>query len=516
LPVPDAHGATLTSTIAPTRILKSPLLPDASRLLSLRPEEWRQLHSRLREIGLTEDYVGQITKVGEQLLDIAIPPLRNWHARRLREPAAYAMRMLMLDDPVTSEEAQLALSEYLLEKLIAVGLIIEDERGLVSPFRVIVGDDLYIICDDLTRGNDAVMGAGDTTNTLCQASYPTQSIGQILDLGCGAASCALLFSRRAKRVVATDINHRAILLSQINAALNSVTNIDFREGDLFAPVEGEAFDLIVSQPPYFAKPEGVEHKTFLYGGARGDELPLRCLSELPRHLKPDGRAVVLVEWPDICDEPVEDRVGAAICSSDANVLILKYPSRGLDDFCTRYAAIEHPRLGDSFERKAVLRREHLEKVGVGGLTLTLIVIQRNSNGLRWADTLEVPAADADGIPSTRIDKLISARDLLAETPDKLLAARLRVPEATVFAREYSLSKPDQPKFTARFPHGSLAGTVSLNSGTLLLLTLLNETSDVRSAVQRFAQCEAVTLDDALQRLLPGLREALRAGMLEVS
>ena len=170
----------MTSTIAPTRILKSPLLPDASRLLSLRPEEWRQLHSRLREIGLTEDYVGQITKVGEQLLDIAIPPLRNWHARRLREPAAYAMRMLMLDDPVTSEEAQLALSEYLLEKLIAVGLIMEDERGLVSPFRVIVGDDLYIICDDLTRGNDAVMGAGDTTNTLCQASYPTQSSGKYL------------------------------------------------------------------------------------------------------------------------------------------------------------------------------------------------------------------------------------------------------------------------------------------------------------------------------------------------
>ena len=36
-----------------------------------------------------------------------------------------------------------------------------------------------------------------------------------------------------------------------NAALNGIANVEFRAGDLFEPVNGERFDLIVSQPPYY-------------------------------------------------------------------------------------------------------------------------------------------------------------------------------------------------------------------------------------------------------------------------
>lgn len=507
----------MASAAATTRELPNRFLPDASRLPSVRGEEWLQLRARLKEIGLTEEYVGQITRVGERLLDIAVPPLRNWHARRRREPAACALRMLMLGDPVTEEDAHLTLGKLLLEKFIEAGLIAWSEAGgLVSPFRMVIGNDLYIVCDDLMLGENAVMGAGDTTNTLCQASHPTRSIQRMLDLGCGAGSCAMLFARQAAHIVGTDINSRAITLSRVNAALNGISNLDFREGDLFAPVEGEAFDLIVSQPPYYARPEGVAGRTFLYGGPRGDEFPLKVLSQVPRHLSGGGRAVLLVEWPDIDGEPLEDRVRAVVPASDANVLLLKYPSRGVDDYCTRYAAIEHPELGEGFAREAVLRREHLEKMGVRGLTMTLVVIQRNAEGLRWTSTFEVPARDAHCTTSAQIDKLVSARDLLAAGRPNLLTACLRVPEGTVFARECRSGQPDQPKFAAHFPHEALVGTVELSSGTLLLLTLLDEAPDVRTAVQRFAEREALTLDESAERLLPPLEEALLAGMLEVA
>ena len=53
----------------------------------------------------------------------------------------------------------------------------------------------------------------------------------------------------------------------------------------------------------------------------------------------------------------------------------------MDDYCTRYAAIERPELGEDFAREAVLRREHFEKMGIRGLTMTLLVIQRNAEGL---------------------------------------------------------------------------------------------------------------------------------------
>jgi len=424
--------------------------------------------------------------------------------------------MLMLGDPVTAEEAQSTFGQFLLEKLIDAGLVAWAEAGrLVSPFRMVIGNGLYIVCDDLMLGENAVMGAGDTTNTLCRASHPTHSIERMLDLGCGAGSCALLFASRVGHVVGTDINSRAITLSKVNAALNGMTNLDFREGDLFAPVEGEAFDLIVSQPPYYARPEGVAGRTFLYGGPRGDEFPLRVLSQVPRYLSPIGRAVLLVEWPDIEGEPLEDRVRAVVPAREANVLFMPYPSRGVDDYCTRYAAIEHPDLSEDFAREAVLRREHLEKMGIRGLTMAFIVIQRNAEGLRWSSTFDVPARDAHSVTSAQIDKLVAGRDLLAAGRPKLMTACLRAPEGTVFARECSSGQPDRPKFSARFPHEALVGTLELSSGTLLLLTLLDESPNVRSAVQRFAEREAVTFDEASERLLPALEEALLAGMLEV-
>jgi len=61
--------------------------------------------------------------------------------------------------------------------------------------------------------------------------------------------------------------------------------------------------------------------------------------------------------------------------------------------------------------------------------------------------------------------MISARDLLTAGQRNLLAAGLQVPEGTVFARECRSGQPDRPKFTARFPHEALVGTIALSSGT---------------------------------------------------
>jgi SAM-dependent methyltransferase len=476
---------------------------------------WRRFRARLQEIGLTEEYVGEITKIGDSRSGMFGAPLRLWHARRVREPAACAARMLMLDDPVSIDEARLALGMDLTNALTESGLIVAVEDGaLVSPFSLAVANRLYLISDHLTRGEDAVMGASSTTGTLCQASQPGQSVRRMLDLGCGAGSCALLLAGQASSVVATDINPRAITLSKVNAALNGIANVDFREGDLFAPVEGEAFDLIVSQPPWFARPEGVEERVFLFGGARGDEISLRILRELPRYLGPRGRAVLLIEWPLLDEEPLEDRIARAVSPADDNVLLLKFPPRELDDYCTRYAALEHPELGADFARAAVQRRQHLENMGIRGLMVTLVVVQHTAEGIRWSAALDVPAADAEWVTSARIDKLVAARDLLAEDSPRLLAARLRVPEGTVFAREYLLGKPVPPKVSVRFPREALVGTLELGPGAQLLLTLLNEASDVESAIRRYAEGEGLDFDAALGRLLPPMKEALLTGMLE--
>src|SRR5204862_4402405 len=76
-----------------------------------------------------------------------------------------------------------------------------------------------------------------------------------LDIGTGSGVQALWAARHCERVVAVDVNRRALNLAAFNSHLNGVANIDFREGSLFQPVAGERFDLIVCNAPYVVSPD---------------------------------------------------------------------------------------------------------------------------------------------------------------------------------------------------------------------------------------------------------------------
>jgi hypothetical protein len=128
-------------------------LPDVSKMTHLPPALWRSLGVRLRTIGLTMDRVQEVTQIGIFLLDAARPPIRKWHLRRMREPAALAMRMLMFDDPVSRAEADRALGEVPLDVLVDVGFIHRlDDGNYVSPFNLNLVSDVLVICDHLGRG----------------------------------------------------------------------------------------------------------------------------------------------------------------------------------------------------------------------------------------------------------------------------------------------------------------------------------------------------------------------------
>src|SRR5579864_7638800 len=74
---------------------------------------------------------------------------------------------------------------------------------------------------------------------------------EVLDMGTGSGVCAVFAAKHARRVVAVDINEAAVRCADINARLNHLEHkIDVRQGDLFAPVQGEKFDLILFNPPF--------------------------------------------------------------------------------------------------------------------------------------------------------------------------------------------------------------------------------------------------------------------------
>jgi release factor glutamine methyltransferase len=76
---------------------------------------------------------------------------------------------------------------------------------------------------------------------------------RVLDLGCGSGIIAISLALEcpAAEVLAVDIEEPAIAVARHNAE-RLAARVDFRQGDWFAPVAGERFDLIVANPPYVA------------------------------------------------------------------------------------------------------------------------------------------------------------------------------------------------------------------------------------------------------------------------
>ncbi len=125
--------------------------------------------------------------------------------------------------------------------------------------------------------------------TLNELQAPEGS--SVLDMGAGSGIGAVFAARWAGRVTAVDINPDAVRCARINALLNGVEDIVTAvQGDLFAPVAGETFDVILFNPPYYRG----EPNSTLDHAFHATDVVERFAAELVFHLKPDGFALVLL------------------------------------------------------------------------------------------------------------------------------------------------------------------------------------------------------------------------------
>ena len=113
---------------------------------------------------------------------------------------------------------------------------------------------------------------------------------RVLDLGCGSGVVGVLAARRGARVTAVDVDPAACAAARANGLS------DVREGDLFAPVQGERFDHVCFNPPYLpGDPASGGLGRALYGGADLGVVA-RFVAQVPDHIAPGGAAWVV--WSD--------------------------------------------------------------------------------------------------------------------------------------------------------------------------------------------------------------------------
>lgn len=125
----------------------------------------------------------------------------------------------------------------------------------------------------------------------------------ILDLCTGTGCLALALARefRDSIVFGTDMSEETLRYAALNAKNNGIANVTFLQGDLYEPVRGRSFDLIVSNPPYIKRAEisklapeirSWEPLTALDGGEDGLQFYRDILSRAPDYLAPDASLIM--------------------------------------------------------------------------------------------------------------------------------------------------------------------------------------------------------------------------------
>jgi len=125
------------------------------------------------------------------------------------------------------------------------------------------------------------------------------SIRSVLDLCTGSGCLAILASRNFPNAAidAVDISKDAIEVATRNVGDYGLQDrLKLYRGDLFKPLGGKRYDLIISNPPY-VDAEGMadlprecraEPKLAFDGGADGIDIVSRILDEAEAHLTPQG------------------------------------------------------------------------------------------------------------------------------------------------------------------------------------------------------------------------------------
>jgi ribosomal protein L3 glutamine methyltransferase len=126
-----------------------------------------------------------------------------------------------------------------------------------------------------------------------------RKIRRVLDLCTGSGSLAILAALAfpAARIDAVDLSAGALALARRNVATHRLGDrIALHRGDLFRPLAGRRYDLIISNPPYVDArgmarlPPEYRHepRMALAAGKDGLDLVHRILAEAPRHLTTAG------------------------------------------------------------------------------------------------------------------------------------------------------------------------------------------------------------------------------------
>ncbi|SHJ17707.1 Methyltransferase small domain-containing protein [Tessaracoccus bendigoensis DSM 12906] len=437
------------------------------------------------------------------------------------DPLAALIRVFLLQQCVPVDQLAEAVD---VAALTSAGFLSHVDGGLraavdIRPYGSPDDDASGWVVSDLTPGLDLnmtptrpdyVLGVSPASTTLAQITMRT-TVGSALDLGTGCGVQSLHLRRHADRVVATDVNARALDLARFTAELNRV-DIELRAGSLYEPVAGERFDLIVSNPPFVMSPPTADAETLTYREANfeGDRLVETLVRGCGDHLTPGGSLQLLTNWA-ILDDAWEERLrGWVPQGCDAWFIererldVFAYIEMWLTDAGLAGTRRWRPAYD---EWLAYFDRLGIRAIGMGWVLITRT--DRPEPVLRfesWPHQVAQPVGEVFARNRAAVDaSLLPIGQLLASRP------------ALVAVEQETIGQPgaEDPEHVVFRQRVGLLRAVKADTALAAVLGALDGDLTVGQVIGAVAQVLELDASDLAASVLPALRDALADQLLRI-
>jgi ribosomal protein L3 glutamine methyltransferase len=232
-----------------------------------------------------------------ETLHLPVEDINPWAEARLTAPEKQAVLDIIAKRISTRKPAA-----YLVNKTYMHGVPFYVDERVIVP-RSFIGD--FLVNGMLGPDGDVIVEA--------------ENVSSVLDLCTGSACLAILASNffPSAQIDATDLSGDALEVARINLKNHDVEDhITLHQGDLFEPLKGKKYDLILANPPYVAKAETeafppeykAEPLMAHISGDDGLDIVRRILKDVKKHLTPGGvliceigtgRHIIDAEYPKL-------------------------------------------------------------------------------------------------------------------------------------------------------------------------------------------------------------------------
>ena len=323
------------------------------------------------------------------------------------------VRLFLARERLPVEAVAEALDPVDLRELARTGLVAVAD-GIVHARFALQAFDGLVLASDRSASRlraDHVLNVGPATRMVAKLTV-RRPVEATLDLGTGSGAQAFLAARHSEHVVGVDLNRRALRLARLNAELNGIENVEWREGNLFEPARDEQFGLVVANPPFIVSP--VQELTYRDGGLDGDLFSREVVTGAARSLREGGFATILCSWVTEPDGEIMETPRGWLRGSGCDVWVLELVTDDPIRYAMRWNSFPGRRLpavaAAAESWLADYRARGIESISTGAILL------RKRDGPNW-ERFDHLAAETRGDAGDHLERVFAAQDLLHSLSD---------------------------------------------------------------------------------------------------